>query len=96
MKYDDIINNPEMQAASVDFVASLACLCGFGNFTKRIADLMDCFLGLVAQSEINGQDLDAPISTISTIYMHAKKIDETYKTLNAKLGGCDERDMERH
>ena len=84
MKYEDIINNPAMQTASVDFVAGFACLCGFGKFTERVADLMDDFLGLVAQADINGQDLDAPISTISMLYMHAKKIDEVYNSLDAK------------
>lgn len=84
MSHNEMINNPAMQTVAISFMDGLASLSGYGNLGQRIADLMDDFLGLVAQADINGQDLDGSITTISALYMNAKKVDEAYNSLNAK------------
>ena len=74
--WNNIDRKTALEAASDDFVKELFSLRGEGMATRVIGDLMDTFLGLVAQSDINGTDLDGSICTLGFLYRFAKRFDD--------------------
>ena len=74
--WNDIDRKTALEAASEDFINELFSLRGEGMASRVIGDLMDTFLGLVAQSDVTGKDMDSSICTLGVLYRHAKRFDD--------------------